>query len=239
MMTVLPTPGAAEDADLAALAERGDQVDDLDARLELLGRDGLVDQGRRGAMDRVVRLAAHDLAFAVDRLAEHVEEPAQRRRADRARVIGAPVSRTSTPRRRPSVGPMATARTTLLPRCCWTSRTSLPPPCSTPLHRRGCRRVGPPPPVLTVAAQVDLEGVVDLGQVLGRELHVDHRADDLRRCGRSPRRQRGAGAGSGGECHGLAPGQVLSRLASEAAIASAAEAISVTSRVMLAWRTLL
>ncbi len=39
-------------------------------------------------------------------------------------VIGAPVSCTSTPRARPSVVVIATARTQLLPRCCWTSQTS-------------------------------------------------------------------------------------------------------------------
>jgi hypothetical protein len=39
-------------------------------------------------------------------------------------VIGAPVSRTSVPRARPSVVVIATARTQLLPRCCWTSHTS-------------------------------------------------------------------------------------------------------------------
>ena len=37
-------------------------------------------------------------------------------------VIGAPVSMTSVPRARPSVVVMATARTQLLPRCCWTSQ---------------------------------------------------------------------------------------------------------------------
>ena len=39
-------------------------------------------------------------------------------------VIAAPVSRTSVPRARPSVVVIATARTQLLPRCCWTSHTS-------------------------------------------------------------------------------------------------------------------
>ena len=38
--------------------------------------------------------------------------------------IGAPVSRTSTPRARPSVVVIATDRTQLLPRCCCTSHTS-------------------------------------------------------------------------------------------------------------------
>ena len=39
-------------------------------------------------------------------------------------VIGAPVSRTAVPRASPSVVVMATARTQLLPRCCWTSQVS-------------------------------------------------------------------------------------------------------------------
>ena len=39
-------------------------------------------------------------------------------------VIGAPVSITSTPRARPSVVSIATARTRSSPRCCWTSHTS-------------------------------------------------------------------------------------------------------------------
>ena len=37
-MTVLPTPAPAEEADLAALEERLDEVDDLDAGLEHLLR---------------------------------------------------------------------------------------------------------------------------------------------------------------------------------------------------------
>src|SRR3954454_4798744 len=39
-------------------------------------------------------------------------------------LIGPPVSRTSTPRARPSVVVIATVRTQLLPRCCWTSHVS-------------------------------------------------------------------------------------------------------------------
>ena len=45
-------------------------------------------------------------------------------------LIGLPVSRTSTPRARPSVASMATARTRSSPRCCWTSHTSV---CESPL----------------------------------------------------------------------------------------------------------
>ena len=42
-------------------------------------------------------------------------------------MMGAPVSFTSVPRTRPSVVAMAIVRTTLLPRCCCTSRTRRPP----------------------------------------------------------------------------------------------------------------
>ena len=44
--------------------------------------------------------------------------------------IGAPVSTTSTPRARPSVESIATARTRSSPRCCCTSATSVPPSSS-------------------------------------------------------------------------------------------------------------
>jgi hypothetical protein len=43
---------AAEQADLAALGERAQQVDDLDAGLEDLGDRLLLFEGRRGAVDR-------------------------------------------------------------------------------------------------------------------------------------------------------------------------------------------
>src|SRR3954447_15386340 len=43
-------------------------------------------------------------------------------------LIGAPVSCALAPRARPSVVVMATARTQLLPRCCWTSHTRAEPP---------------------------------------------------------------------------------------------------------------
>ena len=48
----LADPGAAEGADLAALQERADEIDDLDAGGQDLGRGGLVDQRRGGAVDR-------------------------------------------------------------------------------------------------------------------------------------------------------------------------------------------
>ena len=74
----LADAGAAEDADLAALAERGDQVDDLDAGLEHFGRGLLLLEGGGWPVDRIVGVG-HDVAGLVDRLAEHVEDPAEGR----------------------------------------------------------------------------------------------------------------------------------------------------------------
>ncbi len=90
-----------------------------------------------------------DRALFVDGLAEHVEDAAQRCRTDRHADRGAGVHG-SAPRARPSVVVMATARTQLLPRCCWTSTTS------------------------GLAFALDLDRVEDRGQLALRELDVDH-----------------------------------------------------------------
>ena len=74
--------GAAEQADLAALQEGLDQVDDLDAGLEHLFRGRLLVERRRLAMNRHVLLGV-DRAELVHRLAEHVEHAAQRLAAHR------------------------------------------------------------------------------------------------------------------------------------------------------------
>ena len=74
----LADAGAAEQADLAALRVGGEQVDDLDPGLEdLLGRGEVLDLGRR-PVDRPALLAL-DRAALVDRLAEQVEDAAERR----------------------------------------------------------------------------------------------------------------------------------------------------------------
>ena len=80
----LADAGAAEQADLAALRVRREEVDDLDARLEdLLGGSEVFDRGRR-AVDRPALLRL-DIARVVDRLAEEVEDPAERVLAHRDR----------------------------------------------------------------------------------------------------------------------------------------------------------
>ena len=82
--------GAAEEADLAALEEGLDEVDDLDAGLEHLLGGGLLVEGGRRAVDRHVDLGV-DGAELVDRLAEHVEHAAQRLAADGNGDVGAGV----------------------------------------------------------------------------------------------------------------------------------------------------
>ena len=117
--------GAAEQADLAALHERRDQVDDLDAGLEDRGLGLEVDELRasRGG-SATARCSPGIGGAAVHRLAEHVEDPAQRRgpdrHRDRRRRCRSPSCRA--PRRRCCV--MATARTWFWPMCCCTSATS-------------------------------------------------------------------------------------------------------------------
>ena len=115
--------GAAEDADLAALGERADEVDDLEAGLEDLGLGGLVLEGRRprGGSGSVLGASTGPLPSmgwpSTLKTRPSVASPT-------GTVIGPPVSRASVPRARPSVVVMATARTQLLPRCCCTSQTS-------------------------------------------------------------------------------------------------------------------
>ena len=77
----LAEPGAAEQADLAAAHERGDQVDDLDPRLEDLRLRRQLAELRRVAVDR--RALARGGLAVVDRLAEDVPEAAERLLADR------------------------------------------------------------------------------------------------------------------------------------------------------------
>jgi hypothetical protein len=78
----LADAGAAEEADLAAAGVRGEQVDDLDAGLERLDLGRLVGERRCRAMDRVEGLGL-DRAGLVDRLADDVDDAAERLRADR------------------------------------------------------------------------------------------------------------------------------------------------------------
>ncbi len=78
----LADAGTAEQADLAALSIRREQVDDLDARDEDLRLGGLIGERRSRSVDRAP-FARLDGAGLVDRLADDVDDAAQRFLADR------------------------------------------------------------------------------------------------------------------------------------------------------------
>ena len=78
----LADAGAAEQADLAALGVRREQVDDLDAGDEDLRFGRLLDIGGRRLMDRAPSLVRHRPGF-VDGIADDVDDAAERARADR------------------------------------------------------------------------------------------------------------------------------------------------------------
>ena len=78
----LADAGAAEQADLAALGVRRQEIDDLDAGDENFRFGGLVGIGRRRLMDGAVALRFDRPGF-IDRLADHVHDAAERARAHR------------------------------------------------------------------------------------------------------------------------------------------------------------
>ena len=133
----LADAGAAEEADLAALHVRGEQVDDLDAGLEDLDRRLELLEGRRGRGGSASarprrRRPRRSAAPSTLKIRPSVAWPT-------GTEIGAPVSSTSAPRGRPSVESIATARTRSFPRCCWTSAirsTAGRPSCSGTWMRR-------------------------------------------------------------------------------------------------------
>ena len=80
----LADAGAAEQADLAALGERAEQVDDLDAGFQQFAAARLLLEGGGRAVDRHA-LFALDGAGMIDGVAEHVHDAAQGLLADRHR----------------------------------------------------------------------------------------------------------------------------------------------------------
>ena len=148
----LADAGAAERADLAALQERADQIDDLDAGRQHLRRGRLIDQRRRRPMNRIALLGLHRTAL-VHRIAGDVEHAAHHPVADRHRDRTAGVG-DLTPRLSPSVPDIEIVRTQLSPRCCCTSSVSLhrllldrrsprSTRCRSPAARRQIRRRRP------------------------------------------------------------------------------------------------
>jgi hypothetical protein len=120
MSTVLPTPAPPNRPILPPLAYGASRSMTLMpvTRISRLGR--LVDELGALAVDR--RLGRADRAALVDRLADDVEDAAERLRADRHRDRRAGVGDFFWPRTRPSVESMAMVRTVFSPRCCATSR---------------------------------------------------------------------------------------------------------------------
>ena len=155
----LADAGAAEDADLAAALEGGDQVDDLDACLEDLELRLHVLERGRVAVDREQLLGLHR-ALAINGMAEYVEDAPQRHLADgdpdrpagvdRFQAAGEPIGRGHGDRPHPVVAQVL-------------------------LHLDNQGAVT----VLPLAGPLDLEGVVDGGQLVLRELHVHDGPRDL------------------------------------------------------------
>src|SRR5690606_15084689 len=82
--------GATEQADLAALGERADQVDHLDAGFQQLVAASLLSVGRSRTVDGPALFLADGTGF-VDRVAQDVHDAAQGRLADRNGDAGAGV----------------------------------------------------------------------------------------------------------------------------------------------------
>ena len=155
----LADAGAAEEADLAALHERGDQVDDLDAGLEDLGLGLEVGELRRLAVDRpALRVRPGSAA------------PPSTGSPSTLRMRPSAASPTGTVIAAAGVGHLHAAGDAVGRAHGHRAHLVL---ADVLLHlggeadRHGARGV------------LDGEGVVDLRQVLGLELDVEHRADDL------------------------------------------------------------
>ena len=149
----LADAGAAEQADLAALGVRRQQVNDLDAGDENFSLGGLVGIGRRLLMDRAHAFRNHRAGF-IDGLADDVDDAAERAGTDwhHDRVAG--------------VGDFLTADQPL-----------------GGVHRDGTHRGFAEMlrhfEHQAIAAVLGLDRVQDGGQ-MPLELHVDDGADDLR-----------------------------------------------------------
>jgi hypothetical protein len=126
---------AAEEADLAALRERADQVDDLDAGLEELGRRRQLVELRRGLVDPRRASAFTGPRSSIGRPSTSITRPSTP--WPTGTWMFSPVARTFMPRFRPSELPIAIVRTMPSPSCCSTSKVS---PCSTSVFVASCSR---------------------------------------------------------------------------------------------------
>jgi hypothetical protein len=148
---------ASEQADLAALHVRGEEVDDLDPGLEDLDLRLELLELRRVAVDRPP-LVVSELVLLVDHRAEHVEEPAEGRLAHRDGDRGTRVDH---------VGAAAQSVRRV-------HRDRADPVVSEVLLHLRDQRDG-----LAVVGRrnLDLEGVVDLGQLAGKDGVEDDSSD--------------------------------------------------------------
>ena len=145
---------AAVGADLAALRERRDEVEHLHAGLEDVRRSlALLERRRRRWIGQCS--SALTGAEVVDRLAQHVEQPPEARLAHRHGDRRARVGH-SAPR---APGRLSCPSPAPAPSCS--------PGAAAPRRSASCR------------AEVDLDGVVDVRQLLRLKLDVHDGADDL------------------------------------------------------------
>ena len=124
MRTVLPVPAPPKSPTLPPFTNGAIRSIDLDPGLEGLHLRREVAEGRRVAVNGPALHVVRRRPRLVDRLADHVPEPPERRRPD-GDGDRAPVSTQVAPRAKPSVESIATARTRSSPRCCCTSATSV------------------------------------------------------------------------------------------------------------------
>src|SRR5829696_3676992 len=150
--------GTAKQADLPALDEGRDQINDLDAGLEDLGLGLEIGKLRRRPVDRPAFGVSRNSNAIIDRLTQHVEDATQRNVAHR-RGDG-----------RPGVPDLH------------------PPDHTVGAAHGNCPHLILPDVLLHFGGDLDrhgavrieqLDGVVDLGEVFRLELDVEHRADDL------------------------------------------------------------
>jgi hypothetical protein len=147
----LADAGAAEQADLAALGERADQVDDLDAGLEQLLRGAQLVVRRRLAVDLGGQRLVDRAAF-VDRVAQDVHDAAEGGLADRHRDARAGVAHHAAAAQ--AVGRAQRDR----------AHDAVAQLLLDFERQRGA---------------VHLQRVIDVGHLVARKLDVDHGADGL------------------------------------------------------------
>ena len=151
--------GAAEEADLAALGERADEVNHLDAGLEELDRGRKLVELRRDLVDRAA-LVGLDGTLFVDGAAEHIHDATQRAFADRHRDRRASTAHFHAAAQAVGGAERDATHDTI-------AELLLDLEGKPLLHQR------------VVAGFLENQRVVDVGHVLARKFDVDYRADRL------------------------------------------------------------